>query len=159
MERDGSASDRTIPGRAVAPGITLPEILIALSLLALLTAAALQGFNALDHISLARSADLVQGHLARARLEALARRERVEVRSAAGGRLLIVDARGRVLERLDPAGDGLLRLDSVRVRPAVIRYNPRGQGSPGSIYLFRGHNGIRLVSNFIGRVRRHAFRF
>lgn len=150
-------------GRRARPraprGTTLPELLLALVLLATLTATVLGGLGALDRISLARSADLARGHLARARLEALARRQKVQVRSDGAGGLLLLDAAGRVLARVDLAGEGLLALDSVRVRPAVIRYNPRGQGSPGSVTLYRGRRGVRLVSNFLGRVRRHAFRF
>lgn len=158
----GSA-DRILPRRTASPrgtvGATLPEALFALLLIAILAGATAHGFEALDRLSLARSADLAHGHLQRARLEALARRERVVVRAGGSGRLLLLDAAGNRLADVDLASEGLLRLDSVRVRPPSIRYNARGQGSPGSVTLYRGRRGVRLVVNFIGRVRRHAFRF
>lgn len=150
------------PERPACPsprGTTLPELLLVLVLLGILGTTLLHAFGVFDRISLARSADLVQGHLVRARLEALARRQKVEVRGAGPGRLLLVDGAGRLIADVDLAGEGLLALDSVRIRPSVIRYNPRGQGSAGSVTLYRGRRGVRLVSNFLGRVRRHAFRF
>lgn len=148
---------RVSPPRDAA-GVTLAEILLALALLGILAAAAAHGSGAIDALSLHRSADLAHGHLVRARLEALARREKVAVWSRGPGRLLLVGAAGRTLAEVDLGGEGLLALDSLRLRPSVIRYNPRGHGSAGTVTLYRGHRGIRLVVNFVGRVRRHAFR-
>ena len=140
-------------------GLTLLELITVLSTLAVLAALTLPAFDVLARLSLRRSADLAAGHLTRARLEALARRERVEVRLAPKARLMLVDASGRPLSAIDLGGEGLLALDSVRIRPRSIRYNARGQGSPGSLYLYRGRRGVRVVSNFVGRVRRQGFRF
>ncbi len=148
-----------IDNRVLTPGLTIPELLTALTALAILAAVALPTFDVLARLSLDRSADLAGGHLARARLEALARREKVEVRLSGRGRLLLLDASGSRLSEVDLAGEGLLALDSIRIRPSSIRYNARGQGSPGSVYLYRGRRGVRVVSNFVGRVRRQGFHF
>jgi hypothetical protein len=128
-------------------------------LLAILAAITLPAFDVLDRLSLSRSADLAAGHLARTRLAALARRDKMEVRLGRADRLVTRDRKGLTLFSVDVQGDGLLRLDSIRIRPAVIRYNARGHGSPGSLYLYRGRRGVRVVSNFVGRVRRRGFQF
>ena len=140
-------------------GLTLLELLTVLAMFSALAVVALPAFDVLDRMSLDRSADLAAGHLLRARLGALARREKVRVSLGPSGHLLLLDAAGRRLSSVDLAGQGLLALDSVRIRPRSIRYNARGQGSPGSLYLYRGHRGVRVVSNFVGRVRRQAFHF
>lgn len=140
-------------------GATLSELAVALALVAVAAAMAIPAFDVLDRVSLARSADLAQGHLARARLTALARRGRVEVRLGRPGQLVLQDAAGSRIADVDVAGEGLLRLDSIRVRPAVIRFNARGQGSAGSLYLYRGNRGVRVVSNFLGRTRRQRMQF
>lgn len=140
-------------------GFTLPGLLVALGLVAIGTAVAVPaGARAIDAFSLQRSADLARGHLARARLLAVARREAVRVRAGPDGTLLLLDGEDGVLAATPVQGDGLLRLDSVRIRPATLRFNARGQAAPGSIYLYRGKRGVRLVSNFLGRVRRETLR-
>jgi prepilin-type N-terminal cleavage/methylation domain-containing protein len=148
-----------LPIRPTERGLTLPELITALSMLAVLAALTLPTFDVLARLSLDRSADLAAAHLSRARLEALARRQKVEVRLAGGGRLLLVDASGTRVSEVDLAGEDLLAVDSARIRPSSIRYNARGQGSPGSLYLYRGRRGVRVISNFVGRVRRQGFRF
>lgn len=157
--RGAFRSDYGAGSRHRRRGASLPELAIAMLLLSILAVIALPAFDVVARLSLDRSADLAVGHLVRARLEALARREKVEVRLAPGGRLLMLDASGNRLSDIDLAGERLLALDSVRIRPGSIRYNARGQGSPGSLYLYRGHRGIRVVSNFVGRVRRQHFQF
>ncbi|MFW6193741.1 MAG: hypothetical protein ACOC83_09675, partial [Gemmatimonadota bacterium] len=56
-----------------------------------------------------------------------------------------------------PLVAGTFDLDSARLRPSVLRFNARGQASPGSLYLYRKRRGVRVVSNFIGRVRVERF--
>jgi hypothetical protein len=53
---------------------------------------------------------------------------------------------------------GDVALDSIRLRPATLRFNARGQAAPGSVYLYRRDRGVRLVSNFLGRIRQENFR-
>ncbi len=132
---------------------------MALAVLAVSVTAAVPAFDVVDRVSLARSAEIARGHLARARLTALARRARVEVRLGRSNRLLLLDAGGNRIAEADVGGDGLLALDSLSIRPTSIRYNARGQGSPGSLYLYRGDRGVRLVSNFLGRVRKQRLQF
>lgn len=158
MER---AASRRRSRRAArrASGATLSEVSVALAVLAVSVTAAVPAFDVVDRVSLARSAEIARGHLARARLTALARRARVEVRLGRSNRLLLLDAGGNRIAEADVGGDGLLALDSLRIRPTSIRYNARGQGSPGSLYLYRGDRGVRLVSNFLGRVRKQRLQF
>lgn len=158
MER---AASRRRSRRAArrATGATLSEVSVALAVLAVSVTAAVPAFDVVDRVSLARSAEIARGHLARARLTALARRARVEVRLGRSNRLLLLDAGGNRIAEADVGGDGLLALDSLRIRPTSIRYNARGQGSPGSLYLYRGDRGVRLVSNFLGRVRKQRLQF
>lgn len=140
-------------------GATLVEAVVALALLSLLALVVAGQREAFDQWSIARAARLTERHLSGARLNALAHRRPVQVRLAGPRVLETVDAGGRVVARLDLERSGLAPLDSIRVRPSRIRYNPRGHGSAGSVYLYRGHRGVRVVSNFIGRIRRHGFRF
>lgn len=145
------------PGRE--RGFTLIEAIGAILILSILLLLLSPRLEALDQWSIARAARLVERHLSGARLHALATRRPVQVRLSGGRVLESVDGAGRILARLDLRRSGLRTLDSVRVRPSRIRYNPRGQGSAGSVYLYRGHRGERVVSNFVGRIRRHSFRF
>ncbi len=158
MER---AASRRRSRRAArrATGATLSEVSVALAVMAVSVTAAVPAFDVVDRVSLARSAEIARGHLARARLTALARRARVEVRLGRSNRLLLLDAGGNRIAEADVGGDGLLALDSLSIRPTSIRYNARGQGSPGSLYLYRGDRGVRLVSNFLGRVRKQRLQF
>jgi hypothetical protein len=61
--------------------------------------------------------------------------------------------------RLALAGPDALPVDSLRVRPATLRFNARGQAAPGSVYLYRGRRSIRIVCNFLGRLRIEAVRW
>lgn len=140
-------------------GYTLIELAIAIALLGLLLALALPSISVLDEWSLARAARLTEGHLTSARLTAIAHRRGLLVRATSAGVLETVDRAGVVVARLDLTASGMRAIDSVRVRPSAVRYNPRGHGSAGSIYLYRGRRGVRVVSNFVGRIRRHSFRF
>lgn len=142
---------------AVHAGAGLVELLIALSLVAIVTAAGVEGHRRLSAAAaLHGAADAARGQLGLARARAVMRRETVRVRVSAEGDLVVLDPGDRVVSRL-PLGRGPLALDSIRVRPATLRFNERGQAAPGSVYLYRGRRGVRLVSNFLGRVRREHF--
>lgn len=128
---------------------------MAISLLGILLTAAVS-WDVIDRWSLARATRLAESHLTRARLRALASRSKVEVRS--NGRWLeLREPPGALVGRID-IGTGSGLVDSIRLRPAVLRFNSRGQGSPGSLYLYRGRRGMRVISNFLGRVRSIPFR-
>lgn len=136
-------------------GFSLLEVVVALAL-AGLTAAIVASRASLDEFGLTRAARLAESQLVRARLHALASHTTTEVRLV--GKSLRVAPRGdSLLSRVDLATQALGQLDSVRLRPSTIRFNARGHGSPGSVYLYRGRRGIRLVSNFVGRVRAVPF--
>lgn len=138
-------------------GFTLPQLLVVAAMFAIVAGTALAtGSRVVEAFSLQRSADLATGHLARARLAAVARREVVRIRAGPDGALLLLDAEGGTLAVTHVGGGILLRLDSMRVRPSTLRFNARGQAAPGSIYLYRGKRVVRLVSNFLGRVRRES---
>jgi hypothetical protein len=95
----------------------------------------------------------VRNQLVLARSLSVARRERIRIRLDPEGDLVLLDDSGRRLARATVGLDGDLRVDSVRVRPATLRFNPRGQAAPGSVYLYRGNRIVRIVSNFLGRLR------
>lgn len=137
-------------------GFTLIEILAALAAVGILVTAAV-AWRSIDRFGLTRAARLAESHLVRARLHALTSHEPTEV-TLSGTWLELKERSGAVLSRIDLAGAGFGRLDSVRIRPAILRFNARGHGSPGSLYLYRGRRGVRVVSNFVGRVRVVPFR-
>lgn len=124
------------------------------SMLGILVATALPLRSWLDGASLDRSANLALSHLNRARMSAVARRATLSVRVSGRGELLLLAPDGSRISSTQLTGDGLVRLDSIRLRPSTLRYNARGQASAGSLYLYKGRRGVRLVSNFVGRVRR-----
>lgn len=136
-------------------GFTLLSLLVVVVVIGGLLMVAVPNFRgAVDSISLKRSADVAQVKMQRTRLLAVARRETLRLRLSADHELVVLDSRDSVLAVTPLAGDGFVRLDSAQLRPATLRYNARGQAAPGSLYLYRGDRGIRLVSNFVGRVRR-----
>lgn len=140
-------------------GYTLVEIVTALGILAVLGAAALPVTSALDGWSLSRAARLTTTQMIEARLLSVARRDRIRLRVIGQGTLETIDGAGTVVDRRVLAGPSPGLVDSVRIRPNTIRYNPRGHGAAGSVYLYRNGRGIRVISNFVGRIRRHGFRF
>ena len=130
------------------------ELLIALTIAGTLTALALTGFHELREASRIRAATRsVWSHLSMARTHALGRRETVRVRLGPTGDLVVLDASGRPIKSAIVGPDGDLPVDSVRVRPHTLRFNPRGQAAPGSVYLHLGTRTVRVVSNFLGRIR------
>lgn len=138
-------------------GVTLLELLIALVLLGVVLAAGAEGFRRYrDAVSLDRAAAAVRGRLAQARMLGVARRGVVELRVTANGALELRDPDDEVVG-VTPLVGGTFDLDSARLRPSVLRFNSRGQAAPGSLYLYREDRGVRVVSNFLGRVRVERF--
>lgn len=145
---------RGTTARCGARGVTLPELLIAITIVGTLTGLSVSGFHALREASRLRAATrAVWSHLALARTLALGRRETVRVRLDSTGDLVLMDSSGQRLESATVGPDGELAVDSIRVRPATLRFNARGQAAPGSIYLYLGDRTVRVVSNFLGRIR------
>lgn len=139
-------------------GSTLVHLLVVLALAGILLAAAAPAVRAtLDRLSLDRSADVAEAFMQRARLHAVVRREVLRLRLGPDQVLILFDSEDGPLFIAPLAGDAFVRLDSARLRPATLRYNARGQAAPGSLYLYKGRRGVRLVSNFLGRVRRERF--
>lgn len=139
-------------------GFTLLEAAIVLALAGLLTAVAFSGFRSFaDSAAITSAARAVREHVTRARFTAIYRRERVRLRQSLAADLTLKDDRDSVLSSLSLALTGPFAIDSVRVRPATLRFNSRGQAAPGSIYLYRARRGARIVVNFLGRVRVQRF--
>lgn len=137
-------------------GFSLLEVAVALAI-AGLAATFVIPREPLDRFSLTRAARAAESQLALARLHAVASRTPTEV-TLDGTQLAVSLRGGRLLSRVDLGRHGLGRLDSARVRPGILRFNARGHGSSGSVYLYRGRHGVRIVSNFVGRVRAEPFR-
>lgn len=135
-------------------GFTILELLVAVVIFGILAGVGVSGFLRFrEATAMDRAADAVQSELANGRMLAIRRGENVRVRLAPRVRLELRAPDDSVLSIRD-FSDGPLRLDSVRIRPPWFRFNSRGHAAPGSIYLYRGRRGVRLVSNFLGRVRR-----
>lgn len=134
-------------------GTTLIELLIALVIILTLSALGWNGMRRYRAAAaLQGAARAVSRQLALGRSLAVSRRESVRFRQGAD-ELLLLAADGSPLARLGVGRETDLRVDSVRVRPGTIRFNPRGHAGAGSVYLWRDGRGIRLVCNFLGRVR------
>jgi len=140
-------------------GVTLPELLITLTMVGTLTALGASGFRNLREATSMRSATWsVRNHLALARSLAIARREKIRVRRDESGDLVLLSPSGErvVAAAVGHAGD--VPVDSLRVRPSTLHFNARGQAAPGSVYLYRGDRVVRVVSNFLGRLRVESYR-
>lgn len=158
MAGTGLPGGAPVRARPRTSGFTLVELLIALTLAALLAALGVRGYRTWrDSVALEAAGRAAHGHLALARTRALARRQTLRVRLTQGGALETYDPAGRVVDRTWLSGD-VSRLDSLRLRPRTLRFNARGQAAPGSLYLYRGPRAIRLVCNFVGRIRTVRFR-
>ena len=150
----GSHGSRT-GSRTGRNGFSLVEVAVALAVTGL-AATVIISRGPLDGFSLTRAARVAESQLALARLHAVATHAPTAV-TLAGTRLEVSRRGGSLLSRVDLGRHALGRIDSVRLQPSTLRFNARGHGSPGSIYLYRGERGIRLVSNFLGRVRAVPF--
>lgn len=136
-----------------AGGFTLAELLVVLLLASLLLGLSAGGIRSWRRATvLDRAGAAVRGTLARARMLATARGEVVRVRLAADGRLRLLAVDGSVLWTL-ALREPPLALDSVRLRPPWMRFNALGMAAPGSVHLYLDGRRIRVVCNFIGRVR------
>lgn len=139
-------------------GFTLLELTVVVALVGLLVIASFEGFRALaESTAITGAARAVNEHVVRARSTAVYRRERIRLRLDSFTELTIRDGRDSVLHSLSLARTGPFGIDSVRLRPATLRFNPRGQAAPGSIYLYRSNRGARVIVNFLGRVRVQRF--
>ena len=139
-------------------GVTLPELLITLTVVGTLTALSASGLRNLREATSIRAATWsVRNHLVLARSLAIARREKIWIRLDASGDLVLLTPSG---ERVVAAAVGRaadVPVDSLRVRPSTLRFNARGQAAPGSVYLYRGDRVVRIVSNFLGRLRVESY--
>lgn len=139
-------------------GFSLLELLLVLLLVGTTWSVSYVAYRAYRRATVLRaSRGAVVAFLARARLAAVSRREVLRLRIGPDGDLTLRAPDGELLDRL-PLTTGDLALDSVRLAPRTLRFNPRGQGAPGSAYLFAGERGVRVVCNFLGRLRVERFR-
>ena len=144
-------------GAGAAHGYTVVELLVVVTLTAVAVAGSAAGWRHwMRQAPLERAAEVARGELSRARSVAVGRRMVARVSVSERGELVLADDAGRRL-RATPFRAPPFRLDSLRLRPATLRINARGQGSAGSLYLYRGGRGIRIVVNFIGRIRLERF--
>lgn len=135
-------------------GHTLPEILIVLTLVGTLSALTVAGFRGLQDATAMRAAGwVVRNQLSLARSLALGRRESIRVTMVSGYGLAILDGAGRRLGGVTTGPGGDLQVDSVQVRPATLRFNSLGMAAPGSVYLHGRGRIVRIVCNFLGRLR------
>lgn len=142
-----------------ARGFTLPELLIVLTVVATVLTMGWSGFRGFREASALRAAARqVTAELTLARRLAVNRRETVRFTATAVD-LALTGEDGSVLARLALAGPDALPVDSLRIRPATLRFNARGQAAPGSVYLYRGRRSIRIVCNFLGRLRIETVRW
>jgi Tfp pilus assembly protein FimT len=141
-------------GRSRRRGFALVKLLLAITLVGLVLGSSLSGVRALaGSAELASAARVARGHLAYGRVVAIARRDAVTLTLNASGEVVLADASGSVIRRTPLLGSAGFRLDSIRLRPRILRFNARGHAAPGSLYLHNGPAGVRLVVNFLGRVR------
>lgn len=134
-------------------GFTLLEMMIVLTIFSTLLALGWSGARDFREASaLQAAARRTTAQLSMARRLAVNRRERIRFRTVDGD-LALVDDEDRPLLRVPIGGPGGLPVDSVDVRPSTMRFNDRGQAAPGSVYLYRGRRSIRIVCNFLGRLR------
>lgn len=134
-------------------GFTLAELMIVLTVVSTLLTVGWSGARAFREASaLQAAARRATAQLSLARRLAVNRRETIRFRLLDGD-LALTDVDGRPLLRVPVGGPDGLPVDSVDVRPATMRFNNRGQAAPGSVYLYRGRRSIRIVCNFLGRLR------
>lgn len=137
--------------------MTLVELLASLILVGIVTAFGAWGFQRYrEAVGLDRATAAARGALARARMLGITRRGVVRVRISSSGAITLRDVDGSVAS-VTPLLTPVFGLDSVRLRPSVLRFNPRGQAAPGSLYLYKGDRGVRIVNNFLGRQRVERF--
>jgi prepilin-type N-terminal cleavage/methylation domain-containing protein len=137
-------------------GFTLVELLIGLVILGFIMALGWSGLRSFrESASLEGAARGATRLLILGRGLAVARREPVHLRAVPHG-LALTAPDGAQLAGLSVGPGAEFDVDSVRIRPSALRFNTRGQAAAGSVYLWKGDTGIRLVCNFLGRVRREV---
>lgn len=142
-------------GKGVA-GVSLPEVLVVVAIAGVAIGLGAEGFRRLaDAVALHGAAGAVRGQIGLARARAVMQRSTVRVGLSPEGEVVVWDPDGRAVSRV-ALRRGPLALDSARLRPATLRFNQRGQAAPGSVWLYRGRRGVRVVTNFLGRVRRES---
>lgn len=144
-----------------AAGFTLVELLVVLALIGVVaatSAGALWEFR--RQAGLEAAVRSGRAALVRARMEAVFRGGTVRVRRErrVPPELVLRDGLERPIARFVLGPGSGAGLDSAVLRRSTLSFNDRGQAAPGSLYLYQGGRGVRLVVNFIGRVRREAFR-
>lgn len=151
-------------GRAERHGgrdaFTLLELLIAVTAAGLLAALGAWGVRRYrEAVVLEGAARVGRAALVRARMEAIYRGGRVRVRKERSRppELVLRDGDERPIARFALGPRSGTGLDSAELRRSTLSFNGRGQAAPGSLYLYEGSRGIRLVVNFIGRIRRESF--
>lgn len=142
-------------------GFTLAELLVVLALVGVVctvSAGALLEFR--RQAGLEAAVRSGRAALVRARMEAVFRGTTVRVRRERRSppELVLRDGEERPIARFALGPRSGAGLDSAVLRRSTLSFNDRGQAAPGSLYLYQGERGVRLVVNFIGRVRREALR-
>ena len=134
-------------------GFTLLELLIVLSLVGAMVGMGQAAISNLrDARSLVSATQVIRHQLSVARRSAVHGRESVRFRRSAD-RLVLETSAGEIRSTIALSGPDRLPVDSVQLRPATFRFNARGQAAPGSVYLFKGRRSVRIVCNFLGRIR------
>lgn len=134
-------------------GFTILELLIGLVVAGTIATFGVSGFVGLREAQALHSATrVVRQQLSLARRTAVSSRETVRFRRV-GDQLVLQASDGSALTSIALSGVDRLPVDSVQLRPATFRFNARGQAAPGSVYLFRGKRSVRIVCNFLGRLR------
>ncbi len=137
-------------------GYTLLELLVVLVLLGTLSSLSWTALRrARDAAALEGAARSVSRQLAAGRNLAVARRETIRLQAGPADLGLYASDGTRISSLAVGPGEEL-PVDSVDIRPSTIRFNARGHAGAGSIYLWKGRRGIRLICNFLGRVRRES---